>query len=850
MRPRFVRDIGPKDAPILCIGEAPGGVENTYGLPFLGPAGQRLTYWTAQAGLKRIKDCYITNTYPYQPPNNNLAVIPRAERDKWIRRMHKKIAGLPNLTTIVPMGNFALEALTGKTGISKHRGSVYKYTDLNGRKLKVIPTLHPAATLRMKTWEQRCMRDWEFIASEHHTRKITRRKRYHHIMPTLAEVKSYVEGLRRNLPRCLMFDIETPVEVKYKVIGHTKKGVPKRKKIFGDRFIACIAFATSADYSLTIPTTKSYWGSQVVLDQVWEYIAELLLLDCPKATQGDWFDVFHLRRRGLKIRRWIYDTKAMHHCLKPNDAHDLGTMVSLDTFPREPYFKDEGKGQSKGIPFDLQQFWTYCGKDASCQWELWDKYLRQLKDQGKLPFYRRHYQALFKPVLNMSIEGMATNSKRRRERLAILVRDLTKIRTKLLDMAGTELWGPKGSLSPQKLAGFLYGKLGVPEQRKWNAKKGERSVTTNEVAVRKVLNKYGDDSKKIRRACNAILDMRRQDTLRKFYSEKVADPDGRVRASYSFTPITGRFSSSENPMGTGWNAQNPDREARDFVVPDVGHVFLEVDLSQAESRIVYVLTGDRELIELARLPPWEFDVHTLNASRIFHIPEPTVTKDQRYLGKRAVHAGHYGMMGETLAEVLLKDGYIFGADDAQAMIDEYNAWRHPIPEVFQSGIRREIMEFRRLTNSWGRSIHYQYERMGPELFRSGYAQIPQSEVPDLLNQCGLIPVTKAFRPRGVRLRNQVHDSLLYSTPPSEAWALWQALRAGLEVQRKYRIGSRFKARSLTIPVTAKLSLCWATDAAEKAGDVIEFKKPPKRTEFADALDQLLRRRRQLKREAA
>lgn len=854
-KPRFVRDSGPRDAIIGIIGEAPGGVENRRGRPFLGPAGSFLTQWLTKAGLNRLHDCWITNTYPYQPPGNQLALIPFKERQHWVRKLHERIAEQAHLRVLVPMGNYALQALCPtKLGITKHRGSVYTYTDLNGRVLKVIPSIHPAAIFCQKTWERRCILDWQFIARESKTAKVRRRKRNHIIKPTLTSLRDYVHTVRRRVRAgkvgCLMFDIETPVKVSYKVIGHTKKGIPKRKKIKGERFIACIAFAYSADESFTIPTTKAYWKTQRKLDRVWQYIQELLLLDCDKGTQGDWFDVWHLKRRGLKIRRWIYDTKALHHCLVPNDSHDLGYMVSIDTDPREPYFKDEGKNQQAGLPLDLDTYYRYNGKDAACQWELWDTYVTRLQAANKLDFYHRHYAALFKPVLEMSLEGMRTNEKRRKARHAELLDRLVALRAKLRKWAGVELWGPKGSLSSPKLQAFLYGTLGVPPQTKWDGKKRERVVTSNEVAVRKVLYKYGEDDRKVRRACEAILDFRRVDTLKKFYADKVADPDGRVRASYSFTPVTGRFSSSENPMGRGWNAQNPDREARDFVVPDVGHLFLEVDLSQAESRIVYVLTGDKELCHIARLAPWEFDVHKLNASRIFTIPEDAITKDQRYLGKRTVHAGHYGMQGETLAEVLLKDGYIFTKEDCQQLIDGYLDWRAPVREVFQTGIKREIMDTRLLSNSWGRSIHYQYERMGPDLFRSGFAQIPQSEVPDLLNQWGLIPARRRFRPLGVRLRNQVHDSLLYSTPPAVAWELWQFLQASLERPRQYRISPQYKARTLTIPVTAKLSLCWATDAAEKAGDVIDFKKPPTKREFDDAVQQLLSRRRELRRAVA
>jgi hypothetical protein len=46
-------------------------------------------------------------------------------------------------------------------------------------------------------------------------------------------------------------------------------------------------------------------------------------------------------------------------------------------------------------------------------------------------------------------------------------------------------------------------------------------------------------------------------------------------------------------------------------------IFLEGDLSQIESRIVFLFTGDPELVRLAKLHSTEYDGHTENAKLLF-----------------------------------------------------------------------------------------------------------------------------------------------------------------------------------------------------------------------------------------
>lgn len=833
---KLVRDSGPKNARVVIVGEAPGAVEEQRGLPFLGPSGGKLSFWLSRVGLSRPVDCYITNTYPFRPPGNKLDLIPLAEREHWIDQLHDRIAALTNPRVIVPMGNYALQAITGKRGILNHRGSIYQYVDRQGRKIKVVPCLHPALTLYEPSKEAVCMRDWERIVEELQSRKLRRPKRLLHIAPTVKDVWDYLEARKADgLPMAV--DIETPATFRHVKVKQYKNGNWQTRKERTGKIVACIAFAHSATEAICIPLTSSYWSTKAQRAEVLGYVRELLALHNPKIFQYGWFDTYCLRRLlGFSVRNWWWDTKDMHHCLEPNDSHSLAYMASRDT--REPYWKDEGKGQGRGVPQDLQTFWTYNAKDAAVTRELYEIYKARLEATSKMSLYRRSYRALYRPVLSMSLRGLRMDEKRRQDAYGAYTAICTDLKAKLRERAGEPIYGAKGSLSPAKLQHFLYDTLGLKEQLKKDKKTGLLKRTSDEVAVRTIQRRYAHKGD-IVQVCQWILDHKRFDKLRQFVSEKIADEDGRMRSSYSFSPVTGRFSSGKNACDTGANAQNQDREIRDIYLPDVGHLFLEADLSQAESRIVFMLTGDKELVELARTPPWEYDVHTANAARLYKIAEADVTKTQRYLGKRAVHAGHYGMQGKKLSDVFLLDGYAVPVDEAQKLIDAYLEWRHPVVNVFQKDTRLKIMRDRRLENVWGRTVSFAYERMSDDLFRLGYAWVPQSTVPDIVNRWGIVPLHKAKLP--ARLHLQGHDSMLVSVRPENVWDVMEFLKQSLERPLAYTTPLGRKARELTIPVEFKLSVRWASPRAAKEGDVIEWKKPPDEEEVRDAVKALRRR---------
>ena len=126
----------------MLVGEAPGLEEERSGHPFMGASGRELDKMLHEASIMR-SEVFVSNVSRHRPPDNKI--------DEWLwkpRKGKKPPAGFVELRNfyvhphikqgfnsllkeidlvkpniIIPFGNVAMWALTGKWGISKWRGS-------------------------------------------------------------------------------------------------------------------------------------------------------------------------------------------------------------------------------------------------------------------------------------------------------------------------------------------------------------------------------------------------------------------------------------------------------------------------------------------------------------------------------------------------------------------------------------------------------------------------------------------------------------------------------------------------------------------------------------------------------
>lgn len=345
--------------PIFFIGEAQGENEAKIGRGFVGATGAELlrmlddagvitftsedrSYiqkfyrtrdpWTLAAIWDLHPELYRTNVFQQHPPGNDLLHFcggkaegipgyPLLQKSKYVRKEFQYeldrlgdevLAHDPNL--IVCLGNSALWAMAGRTGITKLRGTTCVSTHtVSGYKL--LCTYHPSAVTRQ--WELRptTVADLSKIIKEKDFPDVRRPKCTIWTEPSLADIRVFIRRFIRGC-KVLSVDIETS----------------------GNQ-ITRIGFAPRPDLALVIPIhdsrTKSgsYWPTAKAERSCWELIRQVLEdQSIPKLFQNGMYDIpFILRTVGIAVRGAAHDTMLLHHALQPESLKGLGFLGSIYT---------------------------------------------------------------------------------------------------------------------------------------------------------------------------------------------------------------------------------------------------------------------------------------------------------------------------------------------------------------------------------------------------------------------------------------------------------------------------------------------------------------------------------------
>ncbi len=145
---------GNPEADIMVIGEAPGRDEDMQGKPFVGRSGQLLDRIFAAIGLSE-QSLYITNVVNWRPPGNRNPNPDEILICKPFIQRHMELFA-PKL--IILVGGVSLTAMTGKTGIMKHRGQ-WAELIITGKAVPTLPIYHPAFLLRQPLMKKDCWHD-------------------------------------------------------------------------------------------------------------------------------------------------------------------------------------------------------------------------------------------------------------------------------------------------------------------------------------------------------------------------------------------------------------------------------------------------------------------------------------------------------------------------------------------------------------------------------------------------------------------------------------------------------------------------------------------------------------------
>lgn len=776
---RVVNSVGPTNAKIFLVGEAPGSNEELEGKPFVGGAGKLLNRLLMEAGMIR-GECRIGNVMRVRPAGNNFGhfyydksrKIPKQELLDGIVYIKEEIRKC-NPNVVVALGNEPLRALTGEMGITNWRGSILFSKELG---CKIIPTIHPANLLRAWNNVPLVMFDMKRIRDESQSPDWSLRERDFPLRLSFEQVMK--ELIRMRTVKRISFDVETNYD------GH----------------ITAIALADSPWYALSIPITNSsgapYWIEEEEAE-IWKAIKVVMENpDIETIAQNAQFDIimFRINPYHINIKNLWMDTMCAHHTVYPEMAasesqltgkHIIGGGKSLgllcSIYTRQPYYKHWGKSGNDEI------YWKYNCMDAAVTFEIAERLEREMKEFGVLDFYYKFVHPLIPILLETQMDGVKINHTIRQEAYDSYLRETEVLEEKLNGAIGRIV----NVQSPKQLAELLYKDLGFPTKYK----RGTAKVTTDELAIAELAAKYSSP------VFDLILKIRQNRKLLGTYLSDKGGEDGRIRCSYVIGGTeTGRLSSRKSVFGTGMNLQNiPPGVCRRMFIPDnEDTVFIESDLSQAEARIVAYEAEEGRMIEVFESGG---DIHQLTADSLPAGFKPTgsayenIPNPVRLFAKKHVHAFNYGegvMMFAKRARIqkslatAIRNGYL----------DKFfniKAW--------QLRIQSELNRSRTMTTAMGRRRTF-FGMWGDALFRSAYAFKPQATVADLLN-LALIRFMGSV-PKGKQWKNrlQVHDSFVTQCSRSEVEECIEMIR------KAFDITIRINGRDVRIPVEFKVGNNW------------------------------------------
>jgi len=750
-----VTSSGPLDAKLVFVGESPAADEVAQGQPFVGKAGKMLNNALRNAGINR-NEIYLMNVVPVRAPGDKFADHDLADLDWGKARLRDEVSALRSARVYVTLGANPTEALLGgkppvvqrgerhKDGfIGEWRGSVIppesgsaaipenylSRLSLLGPNAVVVPTYHPAAILRQMTWHPWLYADVAKAA------RIARDG-----LPPIKYRKWFfqdVDALRR-LATSGVDLISVDTELEPQIVGIATDDevhvfewteafrAPLTALLTSDRILK-IAHNWLHDYAdlrirKNIVVARPYFDTQGGAHELnnalqkelsphiatrftnWPYHKWLVHhdpylycgMDAVVCYDAYWPMIEQLIKRGLYTPASIGAARPMpsvaefdHKLLTPlmemqavgfkidesarrEVEHDL--LGQLDVASKElqqmvsPIVDREIKRFKKPHLFQVDRKCDCCGggktQKSHCEYCTYGAGFEATKEWAAAEGFKtiKALKASLGPCKTCKATGKVT---------------------KKLE------FNPD---SPDQLADVVYRGLHIRP----------RTFKGNETTKAAQLDPIRDKHPVIARLVDASKLRADYDTVARLS----AGPDGLLHCVFDpFGTGSGRVAGKEGLLEVGTNPMNLPVQARRFVVPRPGKVFLYPDMAQIEARAVAVLSGDKNLISAFITPlDWpgnakhgKIDSHT-RVVQLMLGSGAQITRDQ---AKRLTYAVMYGARASQLAVELNAEAFRRGqnlrltTDQVQYMIDVFYRV-FPGVKLWQQRVKDEVVQTRRL----------------------------------------------------------------------------------------------------------------------------------------------------------
>lgn len=373
------------------------------------------------------------------------------------------------------------------------------------------------------------------------------------------------------------------------------------------------------------------------------------------------------------------------------------------------------------------------------------------------------------PVLaKMERAGMLVDPDRLHSLSEGLATQITEVERSIRDLAGDETFNIG---SPMQLSHVLFDVMGLPTKGLKKTKRGYYSTNA------KVLSDLARDHEIVR----LILDWREKSKIKSTYLDTLGPlrrGDGRVHTTYNQTiTATGRLSSSDPNLQNIPTRSELGRTVKTAFSAGEGSVFLAVDYSQIELRLLAHLSGDEHLVRAFNEGE---DFHAETAARVFGVPVSEVTPDLRSRAKAVNFGIVYGQQAYGLSQSLH-----ISMVEARDMIDRYYE-AYPGVRTFLDNVVARAKQTGYAETMYGRRRHIpELKAKNPQLRgfgeRTAMNHPMQGTAADII-KIAMARVSRRLEEEGfaAHMILQVHDELDFECPIDEVERLTTMVRDVME----------------------------------------------------------------------
>lgn len=373
------------------------------------------------------------------------------------------------------------------------------------------------------------------------------------------------------------------------------------------------------------------------------------------------------------------------------------------------------------------------------------------------------------PVLaKMERAGMLVDPDRLHNLSEGLATQIAEVERNIRDLAGDETFNIG---SPMQLSHVLFDVMGLPTKGLKKTKRGYYSTNA------KVLSDLAHDHEIVRQ----ILDWREKSKIKSTYLDTLGPlrrGDGRVHTTYNQTiTATGRLSSSDPNLQNIPTRSELGRTVKTAFSAGEGSLFLAVDYSQIELRLLAHLSGDEHLVRAFNEGE---DFHAETAARVFGVPVSEVTPDLRSRAKAVNFGIVYGQQAYGLSQSL----HISMAE-SRDMIDRYYE-AYPGVRTFLDNVVARAKQTGYAETMYGRRRHIpELKAKNPQLRgfgeRTAMNHPMQGTAADII-KIAMARVSRRLEEEGfaAHMILQVHDELDFECPVDEVERLTAMVRDVME----------------------------------------------------------------------